>query len=617
MKKSQDTRRTSRRGFLGAGVAALAAPVLAAPAPEPGAPVAAQAPPAAATGIDVPTLRAAQTVAGVGQTDEALGKATSMVTRYRSHIETLRGVEVPTDLEPAFSFNPRPTRLVPAESKTTARVPPRASRPSVKPATPTASVDIAFAPVSHLRAWLDSGEFSSEQLVKLSLDRLQRHDAALSCVVTLADERSLAEAKRADAARRTGGPRSPLHGIPYGAKDLFDSAGIRTLWGARPYRNRPVPATDATAIERLAAAGACLAAKLSTGELAIGDAWSGEPQFQDGRPLSGTGEDIKGRKTKNPWDPTTGASGSSAGPAAAVAAGLVPFALATETGGSIVSPASTCGVVGLRPTYGRVSRHGVMTLRWTLDKAGVIARSVEDCGAVLQAIHGPDGRDGSVTGTPFAWAPAGDRGARRLRLGVVESELFELPSTADDKEHAAFALTRPVFESAVEVYRKLGFDIVPVALPPLPATALYAVHNAEAGAMFDDITRSGAIDELEGQGPTDRSSQLRASRFIPAVDYIRAQRVRTLMIAAMEQLFDRIDVFLAPPSSDSVSMTNLTGHPALVLPAGFVKSETGVETPQNIMLTGRLDDEATLLDAGLAFERETPWHTKRPPLFAE
>jgi Asp-tRNA(Asn)/Glu-tRNA(Gln) amidotransferase A subunit family amidase len=433
--------------------------------------------------------------------------------------------------------------------------------------------------------------------------------------VTLTDERSLAEAKSADAQRRNGSPVGPLHGIPYGAKDLFDSAGIRTLWGARPYRNRPAPFADATAVTRLRAGGACLAAKLSTGELAIGDAWSGEPQFQDGRPLSGTGEGIKGRKTKNPWDPTTGASGSSAGPAAAVAAGLVPFALATETGGSIVSPASTCGVVGLRPTYGRVSRHGVMTLRWTLDKAGVIARSVADCGAVLQAIHGPDGLDASVSGTPFTWSPPGDRGARRLRLGVVESELFEPGPNASEKERAAFAAARPVFEAAVSVYRKLGFEIVPVILPPFPAAALYAIHNAEAGAMFDEITRNGAIDELEGQGPNDRSSQLRASRFIPAVDYIRAQRVRTLMIGAVQQLFDRIDLFLAPPSSDSVNMTNLTGHPALVLPAGFVTSETGLDMPQNIMLTGRLDDEATLLDAGLAFERETPWHTKRPPLF--
>lgn len=615
MNTRRDATGTSRRGFIGTAAAALAAPGLAttttaAPAP------AVQAPPAAATGIDVPTLRTAQTVAGMQQTDEALGKAASLVARYRAHIETLRGVDVPTDVEPAFSFNPRRTRTARAVPKTAAPPLSRASKRD-KPASPAASTDIAFAPVSHLRAWLDAGEFSSEQLVKLSLDRLERHDAALSCVVTLGDERSLAEAKRADAERRAGGPKGPLHGIPYGAKDLFDSAGIRTLWGARPYRNRPVPTADATAIDRLKTVGACLTAKLSTGELAIGDAWSGEAQFQSGRPLSGTTEGIKGRKTKNPWDPTTGASGSSAGPAAAVAAGLVPFALGTETGGSIVSPASTCGVVGLRPTYGRVSRHGVMTLRWTLDKAGVIARSVEDCGAVLQAIHGPDGLDGSVTTTPFAWTPTAARGPKRLRLGVVESELFDLPSTASEKERAAFALTRPVFEAAVEVYRKLGFEIVPIALPPFPAAALYAIHNAEAGAMFDEITRSGAVDELEGQGPNDRSSQLRASRFIPAVDYIRAQRVRTLMIGAVEQLFERIDLFLAPPSSDSVNMTNLTGHPALVLPAGFVKSETGIDMPQNIMLTGRLDDEATLLDAGLAFERETPWHTKRPPLFAQ
>ena len=613
MKKTRDSGSTSRRSFIGASVAALAGPALTAPA-QPAPPV--QAPPGDATGIDVATLRTAQAVAGVRQSDEALGKAASLVARYRTHIETLRGVEVPTDAEPAFAFNPRRPRPLKTEAKAAAPAPPRTAKRSAKTAAPASKADIAFASVSHLRAWLDSGQVSSEQLVQLSLDRLKEHDPKLSCVVTLTDERSLAEARRADGEHRSGRESGPLHGIPYGAKDLFDSAGIRTLWGAQPYLNRPVPTADATAIERLKTAGASLTAKLSTGELAIGDAWSGEAQFQDGRPLSGASEGIKGRKTMNPWDPTTGASGSSAGPAAAVAAGLVPFALGTETGGSIVSPASTCGVVGLRPTYGRVSRHGVMTLRWTLDKAGVIARSVADCGTVLQTIHGPDGLDGSVTGAPFAWAPTSSRPERRITLGVIESELFEPGPNASEKERAAFALARPIFQAAVDVYRKLGFEIVPITLPPFPAAALYAIHNAEAGAMFDEITRSGAIDQLEGQGPNDRSSQLRASRFIPAVDYIRAQRVRALMIGAVEQLFDRIDVFLAPPSSDSVNMTNLTGHPALVLPAGFVKSETGIDMPQNIMLTGRLDDEATLLDAGLAFERETPWHTQRPPLFA-
>jgi len=612
IEKTSDPR-PSRRGFIGTAVVALAAPALAADAEAALAPIA-QTPPAASTGIDVPTLRAAQSVAGVQQTDEALTKASSLVARYRTHIETLRGIDVATDIEPAFSFDPRRGRPRRSDLKPAER-PLAGSRKSERPTAPGSKNDIAFASASNLRAWLAAGKVSSEELARLSIDRLTQHDATLSCVVTLADERVLQEAKQADAQRRRSDLSGPLHGIPYGAKDLFDSASIRTLWGARPYLNRPIPKEDATAIARLKTAGACLAVKLSTGELAIGDAWSGEPQFQNGRPLSSSTDGIKGRKTKNPWDPTTGASGSSAGPAAAVAAGLVPFALGTDTGGSIVSPASTCGVVGLRPTYGRVSRHGVMTLRWTLDKAGVIARSVEDCGAVLQTIHGPDGLDGTASSSPFAWTPSPAKTPRKLRLGLVDSELFELTPNATEKERATFALTRPVFEAAVEVYRKLGFEIIPLTLPPFPAAALYAIHNAEAGAMFDEITRSAAIDGLEGQGPNDRSTQLRASRFIPAVDYIRAQRVRTLMIAAVERLFDSVDLFLAPPTSDSVNMTNLTGHPALVLPAGFVKSEAGIDMPQNIMLTGRLDEEATLLDAGLAFERETPWHTKRPPLF--
>ena len=229
-------------------------------------------------------------------------------------------------------------------------------------------------------------------------------------------------------------------------------------------------------------------------------------------------------------------------------------------------------------------------------------------------ISGPDGLDRSVTAHPFNWS-ASTAGIRRIRLGLVEQELFDVPASASERERARSATIRPVFEAARDVFRSAGFELVPVTLPPFPAAALYAIHNAEAGAMFDEITRSGAIDTLEGQGPNDRSSQLLASRFIPAVDYIRAQRVRSLMVEAVEELFSRVDVFLAPPTSDSVNMTNLTGHPSLVLPAGFVKSESGVDMPQNIMLTGRLDDEATLLDAGLAFERATDWRKRRPPLY--
>ncbi len=616
MKQRPVSKRASRRTFIGATVASLGTPALARPEIAGPGPTLPRPQLAAPSGIDVPTLRSAQTVGAVQLPDDGLLKALPLVTRYRNHIERLRTVPLSAEVEPAFAFNPR--RL----KGTTPFSAPAASPVSAPPTStarmsaPTSEIDIAYATIAQLRAWLSAGQVSSEQLTRLSLKRLKLHDPTLSCVVTLSDERALTEAKRADA--ETGGkpPESELRGIPYGAKDIFDSAGLRTQWGARPYLDRPVPTRDATAIARLSASGACLTAKLSTGELAIGDTWSGEARFEDGRPLSGTARGAHRNQTRNPWDPSTGASGSSAGPAAAVAAGLVPFALGTETGGSIVSPASTCGVVGLRPTYGRVSRRGVMTLRWTLDKVGVLARSVSDCGAVLRAIHGPDGFDSSVSDAPFIWRPDSEGPGRALRLGVVDDELLGSDPNGSDEDRALADRTRPIFAAAVEVYRKAGFEIVPVTLPPFPASALYAIHNAEAGAMFDEITRSGAIDDLEGQGPNDRSTQLRASRFIPAVDYIRAQRVRTLMIAAVEDMFERIDVFLAPPSSESVNITNLTGHPALVLPAGFLRSANGIEMPQNIMLTGRLDDEATLLDAGLAFEQATPWHTRRPPLYS-
>jgi len=406
-------------------------------------------------------------------------------------------------------------------------------------------------------------------------------------VITLTESTAIEQAAQADAELKGGRSRGALHGVPYGIKDLFATKGIRTTWGAKPYEDQ-VFDYDSTTVERLRDAGAVLVAKLTTGELAVGDLWFGG-------------------RTRNPWNPETGSSGSSAGPAAAVAAGLVGFAVGTETGGSIVSPASTCGVVGLRPTYGRISRHGVMTLRWTLDKVGPLARTVEDCGMILNAVYGPDGRDDTVADLPFAWSAS--NGLDGVRLGYVEQEFQKPAENASAEERARWQGRRSVLESALDVFRAAGATLQPVALPDLPAQALYSILNAEAGAMFDDLVRSGRVRELTGKAANHRANQLRAARYIPAVEYIRAQRVRTLLLHQMNALLAQLDAFIAPPSSASVTMTNLTGHPAIVLKSGFVEG-----MPEAIMVTGRLFDEAAILRVAHAYERRTSWSKRHPAL---
>ena len=496
----------------------------------------------------------------------------------RDNYELLRKVAVPSDTEPAFSF--RPPRPHGAAHGNRARH--ISTLPAARPRKIRSIEDLAFEPVRTLAPLLASRQITSTDLTKMYLDRLRRHDPTLMCVVTLTEDLALEHAALADSEIRAGRYRGPLHGMPYGIKDLFSAKGVLTTWGAQPY-SRQVFDYDATAVVRLRNAGAVLVAKLSTGELAVGDLW------------------FRGR-TRNPWNPERGSSGSSAGPAAATSAGLVAFAIGTETGGSIISPASTCGVVGFRPTYGRVSRYGCMTLRWTLDKVGPITRSVRDAALVLEALHGPDGHDDTVADAPFRWD--GGRDIRGLRIGYVEREIQGVGE--DDRQAQA---RRPLFEAALDVYRKAGATLVPVTLPDLPAAAIYAVLNAEAGAMFDELTRSGNINELTDKGPNSRANQLRASRFIPAVEYIHAQRVRTLLLKSINALFEHVDVFVAPSSSDSVTMTNLTGHPALVMPAGFVE-----QMPVGLMLTGKLWDEPTLLRTAAAFEAATEWHKAHPPI---
>lgn len=539
---------------------------------------------AATTALTSGDLQAAQRIAALGLPEPELAKALPLVARTRGHIERLRSVEIDAGVEPAFSFRPSGGRPVAGISAFTLPNVAALTRAVVAPPQIDA---LAFAPLTTLAAHLRARHVTSADLTAMYLRRLRQHDPALHCVVTLTDELATAQAAQADKDLSEGRYRGPLHGIPYGIKDLFATRGIRTTWGAAPYATH-IPDEDATVVTRLAAAGAVLVAKLSTGELAIGDLWFGG-------------------QTRNPWNPQRGSGGSSAGPASAVAAGLVGFAIGTETGGSIIGPSATCGATGLRPTYGRVPRTGCMTLRWTMDKVGPITRSTDDAGLVLQWLAGPDDRDETVTPGPWVWS--GSRDLRGLRIGVVRREFEAPPDDASADARARWDRTREAFTAVLEVYRAAGATLVPVTLPTLPSASIYALLNAEAGAMFDELLRSGRINMLADGGENGRANQLRGTRFIPAVEYIRAQRVRTLLLREMNALLGSVDVFLAPSSSDSVTATNLTGHPSAVVPAGLVDG-----LPIGLMVTGGLWQEDVVLRVASAYQDGTDWHTRRPPL---
>jgi Asp-tRNA(Asn)/Glu-tRNA(Gln) amidotransferase A subunit family amidase len=572
----------SRRAFLKAVPVAVAAGTI--------TPSAADAAPPVADPMTKDRLGCAEDIAGVGFSDAERELIAPNIVVNRAHYDTLRALPIGYDVEPAFMFQPFAAAPLPS-GRATPHADLRVDRPRFAKRPPDEA--IAFLPLTALAALVETRLITSAELTELYLARLKRYGDTLQCVVTLTEDLARAQAADADRAIRAGRYKGPLHGIPYGIKDLFATRNIRTTWGANPYKDQ-VPSIDATAVERLRETGAVLLAKLTTGELAIGDVWFGG-------------------KTKNPWNVSRGSSGSSAGPASASAAGLVGFAVGTETGGSIISPAHTCGVVGLRPTYGRSSRYGCMTLRWTMDKVGPLARGVEDCAIVLNALYGPDGRDRSVADVAFTWNRG--RPLSTLSIGLVESE-FATGSDAgplrvgpgSDPE-APTAGQQRVLSDALTVLSRAGARVKAVQLPTVPANSIYAILNAEAGAAFDDLVRAGRVGELTGTGPNDRANQLRVSRFIPAVEYLRAQRARTLLGRQMEEVMASCDVVLTPSTSPSVAITNLTGHPALTVNAGFFDN-----LPVGLMFTGRLYDEATLIAAALAFERARGPIDRRPPL---
>ncbi len=437
--------------------------------------------------------------------------------------------------------------------------------------------DIAFYPVTALAQLIQSRKITSVELTNFYLDRLKKYGPLLECVITLTEDLALKQAKRADEEIAAGQYRGPLHGIPWGAKDLLATKGIRTTWGARPYKDQ-IPDEDATVVKRLEEAGAVLVAKLTMGALAMGDVWYG-------------GE------TKNPWNLEQGSSGSSAGSAAATSAGLVAFAIGTETLGSIVSPSARCGVTGLRPSYGRVSRYGAMALSWSMDKIGPICRSVEDCALVFHAIYGPDGNDLSLVDFPFSWNPPAD--LKKIRIGYLK-KAFEQKNR-----------NRKNDQESLEVLQSLGVELIPIELPEFPTRAIRFILSAEAAAAFDELTRSGKDDLLVRQDQGAWPNIFRGARFIPAVEYIQANRLRTLLMQKMAETMREIDVFVAPSfGGETLLVTNLTGHPTVVVPNGF--DDKG--SPTSISFIGNLYAEEKTLLVAKVYQDATGFHLKHPKL---
>lgn len=486
----------------------------------------------------------------------------------------IREVRIDNSVPPAVKFDPvLPGMKLDGQSE---------FRLSAEVQVPSSAKEVPFFTVTQLGRLLRSGRMTSVGLTKMYLDRLRKLDPVLHAVISYTEERAMAAAERADRELEAGRDRGPLHGIPWGAKDLLAAKGYKTTWGSVPFKDQVID-EDATVVERLDAAGAVLVAKLTLGELAWGDVWYAA-------------------MTRNPWNPEQGSSGSSAGSASATAAGAVGFTIGSETLGSIVSPCTRTGCTGLRPTFGRVSRHGAMALSWTMDKLGPICRSVEDCAAVFQAIYGPDGRDTTVVDAPFRWDPGMD--VRKLRVGYLKSIFEEKPQEGREEWHALDL-------AALEDIRKLGIELKPIELPKLPIDALGLILTAEAAAAFDELTRSGKDDQLVRQIEQAWPNVFRQGQMIPAVAYLQANRIRTMAMREMDRILADIDVYVSPTyGGNNLLLTNLTGHPSVVVPNGFRKDGT----PTSITFLGRLFGEGDALALAKAYQDSTDWHLKRPKL---
>jgi Asp-tRNA(Asn)/Glu-tRNA(Gln) amidotransferase A subunit family amidase len=577
----------------------------------------------ASAGLEITTasIKDAEEVAGLSFDESERAMMLDGLKRQEQAIEALHKIPLSNGVSPAIMFNPIPpgspkgladvaveAMKKGAHAPASASAAPRMVRSKVAPVAVSANLDdLAFLPVTQLSELVRTRKVTPTQLTQMYLARLKKYDPTLKCVITLTEERALKQAKVLDAEIAAGKYRGPLHGIPWGAKDLLAAKGYKTTWGAGPYKDQVID-EDATVVKRLDAAGAILVAKLTLGELAQGDIW-----FGNGPTDAGADEPLrKGQRTRNPWKTDQGSSGSSAGPASATAAGLVGFSIGSETLGSISSPSSVCGTTGLRPTFGRVPRTGAMALSWTMDKLGPICRSAEDCALVLDAINGPDGSDLTVHDVPFRWNAL--KPLRSIRVGYFKGA-FDLPNSDPANPRRTPHPTKAFDDAALDVLRgKLGINLIAVEEPNLQYGAIRSmILTAEAAAAFDELTRSNRDAELVQQRPFDWSNIFRTARFIPAVEYINANRARTLAMLAWDELFSKVDVIVTPTGVqgfNQLTATNLTGHPAVILPHGF--RDDG--TPTSLTFLGKLFGEADMLAVASAYQRATDFNVKHPTL---
>jgi len=523
--------------------------------------------------IDRTDIVHAEKLISIELSEAEIDSIMSLLDEQKLSYDNMRKFKLSNNVPPAYNFNPVPVGKTFDSEQKVFETSDYSS--AILPADINA---IAYYSIGQLAQLIRNKKISSVQLTNFFLDRLKKYSPDLHCVITYTDSLALQQARLADEEISGGIYRGLLHGIPYGLKDMYATENYRTTYGTPPYKDQYIH-ENATIVKMLNDAGAILIAKLSLGELAMDDVW------------------FEGR-TRNPWDTSKGSSGSSAGPASAVSAGLLPFAIGSETWGSIVSPSTVCGVTGLRPTYGRVSRTGAMALSWTMDKVGPLCRNVEDCAIVFKAIYGPDGKDQTLVNLPFNYSPEID--LKNLKIGFFKSDF--------DQD----TVNRSFNNAAIEMLRQMGAQLISIDLPDFPVYDMSVLLLCEAASAFEELTLSGRDDEMVQQNKYSWPGLFRAANFIPATEYIRANRLRYLLIQQMEEIMKQVDVCIAPSlAGNNLLITNFTGHPSVVIPNGFIDPKK----PTSIVFTGQLYDEGILLAVVKKYQDATDFHLKHPPGF--